>query len=900
MWVEEYNNECWLTYHLICCSPTDTDLLFLTHLGQHVSQGVATPSPAPQSSLSRVIFHHLFKSAPATLSKTLSEQQHVGLKAALNVLSHVNKFTVKDNSPTWMLFEYANCRLWAKLAEVVLRSLADSSELLDEAMRYVLQPNGMLGAQSMDNVSVETTSSTVLSRLKDVELLSGKCRVAYFLGRVLSDKQRNSIRVTQYKAQHVRGTMTKGESSELEIPRKIHVMNSEVEKALKLCAVQIIAHSLWLQGFSDKDHMCQADSVSPRWLTDLVGNSGVESLECLVQCKGDVTTILKQGDLLDLCEKVLRRLEPEAQVKAIVQNILMSLLQKASHGKAEEDMKSIISFCRGRRCDHHLDLLPWICTRLQTLNDSKSSVPFEALMDASHGMLEHYKERLARTEVEKRMKKSEEKLSKTNLFLRRLPSGTTDVDLHNLCCGYGSIVSTKAVVDKETNEFKGYGFVNFETPDAAQRAVKALKSKGIQAQMAKQPEKDPTNLYFCRLPKHFDEAELESLLKGYGKVITTRVSRGTYGVSKKVAFARMENKQICKKIIKEMHLKKIQGSVESLVVNFADLRQQSYDSSWPINRRERRPFYGEDSDDDESGHRNPFRTAQAHPFLETAFNLGMMGLEKLGEKPDDPSHDRTQSHLAYTHVSPVKKHLSEFCRLVCYLVNKKWLTGALMVAPGNSSLKTEVSSSGSITVNSSSCQLEGDRSQSASKDSCDKCFLQEFVSSLINNVVNPSWLFDVLQELGGQLCTDILDNGWQSVQETQNVQIKNACQNYPPLNLLLKEDLDAFSKLLLGAKMSHLVAKVTRTRDRRELEPSEVINEFRRGIIVDSNLQEVLQAAKRAFSISDSSGAMFKKLTEEMANKHPILEQLLERVLKDDWTGLNEWAVKKCRRKKGK
>ena len=34
-------------------------------------------------------------------------------------------------------------------------------------------------------------------------------------------------------------------------------------------------------------------------------NSGVESLECLVQCKEDVTTILKQGDLLDLCEKVL-------------------------------------------------------------------------------------------------------------------------------------------------------------------------------------------------------------------------------------------------------------------------------------------------------------------------------------------------------------------------------------------------------------------------------------------------------------------------------------------------------------------------------------------------------------------------------------------------------------------
>ena len=110
----------------ISYAPSDADLSFLTHLGQHVSQGVATPSPAPQSSLSRVMFHHLFKSSPAALSKTLSEQQHVGLKAALNVLSHVNKFTVtcKDSSPTWNLFEYANWRrLWSSVLFRLLRTV---------------------------------------------------------------------------------------------------------------------------------------------------------------------------------------------------------------------------------------------------------------------------------------------------------------------------------------------------------------------------------------------------------------------------------------------------------------------------------------------------------------------------------------------------------------------------------------------------------------------------------------------------------------------------------------------------------------------------------------------------------------------------------------------------------
>ena len=99
--------------------------------------------------------------------------------------------------------------------------------------------------------------------------------------------------------------------------------------------------------------------------------------------------------------------------------------------------------------------------------------------------------------------------------------------------------------------------------------------------------------------------------------------------------------------------------------------------------------------------------------------------------------------------------------------------------------------------------------------------------------------------------------------------------------------------------MSDLVSKVTRTHDRRKLEPSEILNEFRYGIIANTELQEVLQAAKRAFSISDSSGAMFKNLTDEMANKHPILEQLLERVLKDDWTGLDKgWTIVTHRRKK--
>uniref|UniRef100_A0A8C2EMS1 RNA binding motif, single stranded interacting protein 1a n=1 Tax=Cyprinus carpio TaxID=7962 RepID=A0A8C2EMS1_CYPCA len=138
-----------------------------------------------------------------------------------------------------------------------------------------------------------------------------------------------------------------------------------------------------------------------------------------------------------------------------------------------------------------------------------------------------------------------EQLSKTNLYIRGLPPGTTDHDLVKLCQPYGKIVSTKAILDKTTSKCKGYGFVDFDSPVSAQKAVAALKTNGVQAQMAKQQEQDPTNLYLSNLPMSMDEQELENLLKPFGQVVSTRILRDTNGVSRGVGFARMESTEKC-------------------------------------------------------------------------------------------------------------------------------------------------------------------------------------------------------------------------------------------------------------------------------------------------------------------------------------------------------------------
>uniref|UniRef100_A0A674PK73 RNA binding motif single stranded interacting protein 1 n=1 Tax=Takifugu rubripes TaxID=31033 RepID=A0A674PK73_TAKRU len=193
-----------------------------------------------------------------------------------------------------------------------------------------------------------------------------------------------------------------------------------------------------------------------------------------------------------------------------------------------------------------------------------------------------------------------DQLSKTNLYIRGLSPSTTDHDLVKLCQPFGKIVSTKAILDKTTNKCKGYGFVDFDSPSAAQKAVTTLKSTGIQAQMAKQQEQDPTNLYISNLPLSMDEQELENMLKHFGQVISTRILRDFSGHSRGVGFARMESTEKCDAVISHFNGKFIKtpagvpAPAEPLLCKFADGGQKKRQSQNKFSQNGR--GWGRDSD----------------------------------------------------------------------------------------------------------------------------------------------------------------------------------------------------------------------------------------------------------------------------------------------------------------
>eukprot|EP00123_Amoebidium_parasiticum_P015332 comp22906_c1_seq1/m.36233 comp22906_c1_seq1/g.36233 ORF comp22906_c1_seq1/g.36233 comp22906_c1_seq1/m.36233 type:complete len:443 (-) comp22906_c1_seq1:636-1964(-) len=176
-------------------------------------------------------------------------------------------------------------------------------------------------------------------------------------------------------------------------------------------------------------------------------------------------------------------------------------------------------------------------------------------------------------------------LSKQNIYIPGLPPTTTDDELIRLCEKYGKIVSAKAIVDRGTGQCKGYGFVMFEKPANAQKAVQALKQAGYQVSFAKesytdrmnaskaQQDFDSTNLYMANLPLTFSEQDLEKLLEGWGRVLSCRILRDPNGVSRGVGFTRLETREQCDQIIRTFNQKMALTS-QPLQVRYADTFQQ--------------------------------------------------------------------------------------------------------------------------------------------------------------------------------------------------------------------------------------------------------------------------------------------------------------------------------------
>jgi len=65
----------------------------------------------------------------------------------------------------------------------------------------------------------------------------------------------------------------------------------------------------------------------------------------------------------------------------------------------------------------------------------------------------------------------------TKLFVGKLAFSTTNDGLKALFATYGTVVSAQVIMDRDTNQSKGFGFVEMESQEDAQKAINDLDGK---------------------------------------------------------------------------------------------------------------------------------------------------------------------------------------------------------------------------------------------------------------------------------------------------------------------------------------------------------------------------------------------------------------------------------------
>ncbi len=68
----------------------------------------------------------------------------------------------------------------------------------------------------------------------------------------------------------------------------------------------------------------------------------------------------------------------------------------------------------------------------------------------------------------------------TKLFVGSLPWGVDDAGLADAFAAYGTVISAKVIVDRDTNRSKGFGFVELEDDELAKKAINEMNGSDLQ------------------------------------------------------------------------------------------------------------------------------------------------------------------------------------------------------------------------------------------------------------------------------------------------------------------------------------------------------------------------------------------------------------------------------------
>eukprot|EP01087_Luapelamoeba_hula_P016999 TRINITY_DN5308_c0_g1_i2.p1 TRINITY_DN5308_c0_g1~~TRINITY_DN5308_c0_g1_i2.p1 ORF type:complete len:292 (+),score=26.10 TRINITY_DN5308_c0_g1_i2:97-972(+) len=147
--------------------------------------------------------------------------------------------------------------------------------------------------------------------------------------------------------------------------------------------------------------------------------------------------------------------------------------------------------------------------------------------------------------------------------------------------GFGELESAKLMVDRQTSQSLGYGFVKYSGPqgaEAASEAISALNGKEFDGKRLKVAFAKPssvvsqqTNLYIGGLDSHVTKEDLDDIFGVHGKIVESKILRDAItGQSRGIGFVRMEQRVQAQNAISALHGKSIPNNANPIQVKFAE------------------------------------------------------------------------------------------------------------------------------------------------------------------------------------------------------------------------------------------------------------------------------------------------------------------------------------------
>ncbi|XP_062386295.1 polyadenylate-binding protein 1b [Sardina pilchardus] len=161
-----------------------------------------------------------------------------------------------------------------------------------------------------------------------------------------------------------------------------------------------------------------------------------------------------------------------------------------------------------------------------------------------------------------------------NIFIKNLDKSIDNKALYDTFSAFGNILSCKVVCDE--NGSKGYGFVHFETQEAAERAIEKMNGmllndrkvfvgrfksrKEREAELGARA-KEFTNVYIKNFGEDMDDEKLRELFSKYGNSMSIRVMTDDSGKSRGFGFVSFERHEDAQRAVDEMNGKEMNGKL---------------------------------------------------------------------------------------------------------------------------------------------------------------------------------------------------------------------------------------------------------------------------------------------------------------------------------------------------